>query len=427
MTAAPIAAVPLYGSDHAANPQGSFALLREQGPVGLAEIDPGVRVWVITDYRAALDLFHDTDRTWTKDTRGWMEYLPPDSPIMPLVQWRPSLFFTDDEEHDHLRKVITDSFALLDPQHVRDVTRRHADALLGEFAHLGTADLVNQYARRLSLKVLNSLFGMPDEHAPQLDAAIESMMSTDLNAKAYGEQILTAYLGSLYQMKATQRGRDLTSFFIDHPNGLSPEDVANQVMITVGAAYETVAGLIVNTFLRMLSDERYRGTLITGSLPIKTAVDEVLRTDTPLAMYSLHRPRRDITFHGRYIRAGEPVMVSYAAVNTCPYSSQADDEFRSDHKAHLSFAAGPHECPASSSAFVIVIAAIERLASYLPDIELAVPISELTYRAHAIYRVLTSLPCRFSPRSSEDQGSMPRSQPAAPLEHAAPGLASAPS
>ncbi|MEV7465359.1 cytochrome P450 [Streptomyces kronopolitis] len=417
MTTMPNAAVPLYVPEHAADPQRSFAMLRQQGPVGLAEIDPGVFVWVITDYRAALDLFHDTSHTWTKDTRGWMEHLPPDSPIMPLVQWRPSLFFADDEQHAHLRNVVTDSFALLDPQHVRDVTRRHADTLLREFAHVGNADLVGQYARRLPLMVLNSLFGMGDEHASPLFAAIESMMSTDLQTKAAGEQSLQTYLGTLYQMKAAQRGRDLTSWFIDHPSGLTPEEVINQVLITQGAAYDTLAGLIANTFLRMLSDERYRGTLTTGSLPIEHAVDDVLWRDPPLAMYSLHRPRRDITFHGRHIRAGDPVMVSYAAVNTCPYSDQAEGGHRSDHRAHLAFAAGPHECPARSIALVVTIAAIERLTSYLHDIELAVPIGELTYRSHPIYRILTSLPCRFTPRSAEGQQSTPWSQRATPRNH----------
>ncbi len=418
MTTMPNAAVPLYVPEHAADPQRSFAMLREQGPVGLAEIDPGVFVWVITDYRAALDLFHDTTRTWTKDTRGWMEHLPPDSPIMPLVQWRPSLFFADDEQHAHLRNVVTDSFALLDPQHVRDVTRRHADTLLREFAHAGNADLVSQYARRLPLMVLNSLFGMGDERASQLFTAIESMMSTDLQTKAAGEQSLQAYLVALYQMKAAQRGRDLTSWFIDHPSGLTPDEVINQVLITQGAAYDTLAGLIANTFLRMLSDERYRGTLTTGSLPIEHAVDDVLWSDPPLAMYSLHRPRHDITFHGRDIKAGHPVMVSYAAVNTCPYADQVEGGHRSDHRAHLAFAAGPHECPARSIALVVTIAAIERLTSYLHDIELTVPSQELTYRAHPIYRILTSLPCRFTPRSADGQQPTPWTQRATPPNHA---------
>ncbi|MCZ0984088.1 hypothetical protein O1L60_45825 [Streptomyces diastatochromogenes] len=167
MTSAPqLSAVPLYTAEHAADPQLSFTRLRQQGPVGLAEIDPGVLVWVITDYRAALDLLHDQSGLWTKDTRGWMEHVPADSPVMPMLQWRPSLFFADGQEHAHLRRVITDSFALLDPRHVRDTTMRHADTLLAEFSHAGRADLVSQYARRLPLMVLNTSSGSPTTPHP---------------------------------------------------------------------------------------------------------------------------------------------------------------------------------------------------------------------------------------------------------------------
>ncbi|WP_051845331.1 cytochrome P450 [Streptomyces sp. NRRL S-813] len=409
MTTAPNA-VPLYGPEHAADPQRSYELLRAQGPVGRAEIDPGVVVWVVTDYRAALDLLQDPG-TWTKDTRGWDTTVPEDSPVKQPLQWRPSLFFADGEEHAHLRKVITDSFALLDPQYLRDVTRRHADTLLDEFARTGRADLVAQYTRRLPLMVLNTLFGMPDEGADQLMSAIEAMMSTAPQAKEAGEQALTAYLGDLYAMKSARRGRDLTSWFIDHPHGLSPEEVINQVMITQGAAYGTLAGLIANTLAQILSDQRYRGTLTTGSLPIRHAIDEVLWADPPLAMYSLHRARHFVTFHGRSIKAGEPVMVSYAAVNTCPHTGQVTDGQRSDYKAHLAFAAGPHACPAEDIVFVVSVAAIERLMGRLPDVELTVPAATLTYQPGPIYRELTSLPCRFTPQTPDSWRKMPGSVP----------------
>jgi cytochrome P450 len=401
VTAAP-EAVPLYGPEHAADPQRSYELLRSQGPVGRAEIDPGLVVWVITDYRAALDLLQDSDN-WTKDIRGWDTNVPANSPVKEPLQWRPSLFFADGEEHAHLRKVITDSFALLDPQHLREVTRRHADTLLDEFAHTGRADLVAQYARRLPLMVLNTLFGMPDEGADHLMSAIEALMSTVPQAKEAGEQALTAYLGGLFAMKSARRGRDLTSYFIDHPHGLSPEEVINQVLITQGAAYGTLAGLIANTLARTLSDQRYRGTLTTGSLPIRHAIDEVLWEDPPLAMYSLHRARRPLTFHGRAIETGDPVMVSYAAVNTCPHANQVPDEQRSDHKAHLAFAAGPHACPAENIVLVVAVAAIERLMGRLPDIELTVPAATLTYQPGPIYRVLTALPCRFTPQAPDSR------------------------
>ncbi|MFF9346260.1 cytochrome P450 [Streptomyces sp. NPDC014734] len=403
------APVSLHGAEHAANPQRSYELLRRQGPVGVAEVAPGVVVNLVTDYRAALDLLQDTD-TWTKDTRSWLPQVPEDSPIRPLVEWRPSLFFADGDAHAHLRRVITDSFGLLDPHDVRILTFRYADMLLQEFADIGTVDLVRQYAQQLPLMVFNALFGMPDEEGRRLVWALGAMMDSDPETQALGGQSFGAYLETLYRTKAAQRGHDLTSWFIDHPNGLNREEAVNQILITLGAGNEPLCNLIANTLVRMLSDDRYFGTLTTGSLPIQHAIDDALWHDAPLANYSVHFPRKDVTFHGTRIPAGSPVMVSYAAANTCPHSGMPTDGYRSGNKAHLAFAAGPHACPARDVATLIATAAIERLLTYLPDIELDVPADKLTYRPGAVHRTLTSLPARFTPLTPDADGATPWSR-----------------
>ncbi|MET8743733.1 cytochrome P450 [Streptomyces sp. NPDC004728] len=410
MTLTPAEApVSLHGPEHAANPQRSYELLRRQGPVGVAEVAPGVVVNLVTDYRAALDLLQDTD-TWTKDTRSWLPRVPEDSPIRPLVEWRPSLFFADGEEHAHLRRVITDSFSLLDPHDVRALTFRFADTLLREFADTGAVDLVGQYAQQLPLMVFNALFGMPDEDGPRLVWALGAMMDSDPERQALGGQAFGAYLETLYGTKAAQRGHDLTSWFIDHPNGLSQEEAVNQILITLGAGNEPLCNLIANTLVRLLSDDRYFGTLTTGSLPIQHAIDDALWHDAPLANYSVHFPKKDVTFHGARIPAGSPVMVSYAAANTCPHSGIPSDGYRSGNKAHLAFAAGPHTCPARDVATLVATAAIERLLTYLPDIELDVPADRLTYRPGAVHRTLTALPARFTPLTPDANGATPWSR-----------------
>ncbi|MDX3024942.1 cytochrome P450 family protein [Streptomyces acidiscabies] len=413
-TPPPAVPVALHGAEHAANPQGSWAALRLHGPVGIAEIDPGVYVHVVTDPRAALDLLQDTSGIWSKDSRHWMRHVPPNSPIRPNVQWRHSLFFTDGAEHSHLRRVITDSLDLLDPRHVRDATLRFADQLLNRFAPTGEADLVGQYAEMLPPMILNALFGAPDEQAPQLHAVLKALMSTDLKTKADGEKELAVYLSTLIASKLARRGQDLISWFLVHPNGLTPENVGEQAVIAAGASFPTLTGLMSNATKLVLSDSRYRGTLTTGTLTVKAAIDEALWNDPPLAMNSLHFPRVDVELHGTLIKAGSPVMVSYAAVNTCPYSGRPADGRRSGNRAHLAFAAGPHACPARKTALLIAATAIERLISYLPDITLAVPRDQLRYHTGPFYRFPAALPCRFTPLALTTPSPAPRTRTAAP-------------
>ncbi|MEW2548297.1 cytochrome P450 [Streptomyces sp. NPDC047002] len=405
------APVCLWGPEHAADPQRSYELLRAQGPVGLAEAAPGFVVYLVTDYRAALDLLGDTE-TWSKDTRPWQSRVPENSSISQPAQWRPNVTFADGDHHAYLRKVITDCFALLDPHEVRTMTFRHADTLLSGFADAGHVDLVGQYARQLPLMVFNSLFGMDDVYGPQLVEMLAAMVSSDPERIGQGAQAFGMYLNTLYELKAGRRGHDLTSWFIDHPNGLSREEATNQILLTLGAGNEPTANLIANTCVRMLSDDRYFGTLTTGSLPVQHAIDDALWNDSPVANYSFHTARRDTVLHGVRIPAGSPVMVSYAAANTCPHAGVSADGYRSGNKAHLAFAAGPHACPARDLALLIATAAIERLATYLPDISLAVPVEELTYSEGTIHRTLTALPARFTPLTPDADGATPWSRSA---------------
>lgn len=46
------------------------------------------------------------------------------------------------------------------------------------------------------------------------------------------------------------------------------------------------------------------------------AINEVLWQDPPLANLAAHYPRQDTEFHGVRLRAGQLLLVSYAAANT---------------------------------------------------------------------------------------------------------------
>jgi len=415
LTSADTPPVPLYGEAHDADPALSYKRLAEQterGQVGLAEIAPGLPAYVVIDYTTALELLHDPE-TWTKDTRGWIDQVPLDAEHRAHYEWRPSIFFADGVQHGELRKVITDTFRLLDPHEVRSMTFRYADELLRRFAAAGKADLVAQFAVPLPLMVFNALFGMPDEYAPRLLEAITETATDDPARKMAGFQAVEAYLGELYAAKAKDRGSDLTSGFIDHPAGLGPEEVLQQVMIVLGAGNEPLTNLISNTLCRLLSDDDYWELVSTGGVSVRHAIEESLWSDAPIATFSLHFPRRDVELGGVAIPAGSPVMVSYAAANACPHANMPADGLRSGNRAHLSFAAGPHRCPASDIAILVATAAVERLLSYLHDVELAVDKRDLRYRGGPIYRSLTALPTRFTPLTPDAQGLTPWSRSAA--------------
>lgn len=256
-----------------------------------------------------------------------------------------------------------------------------------------------EYAQQLPLLMFNNLFGMPEEYGDQLIAAMGGLMDgATPEEAATANAAFSAYIMELVGRKKAERGADLTSWFLDHLNGLSDDEVIAQIVVTMAAGNEPLANLIGNALSRMLSDDRYYSTLSGGALTAQDAINEVLWNDPPMANYSAHFPRRDVFFHGTWVRAGQLVLVSYAAANT-QFGTVAFDD-RSGSGAHLAWAAGPHVCPVQRHALVIATTAIERLTAWLSDIELAVPAGALTWR-----------PGGFQGPSRPSQPASPRSLP----------------
>jgi hypothetical protein len=127
-------------------------------------------------------------------------------------------------------------------------------------------------------------------------------------------------------------------------------------------------------------------------MSVEDALDEVLWTDPPLANFGVTYPVEPLDFHGVKLPADQPVVISFAAANNDP-STLADQ--RAGNRAHLAWGIGPHTCPAQGQARIIATVAIEKLLDGLPDMELAVPAEDLTWRPGFIQRALSSLPVRF--------------------------------
>ncbi|SCK07871.1 cytochrome P450 [Streptomyces sp. WMMB 322] len=404
--------VRLYGPEFAADPQAVYDRLRRFGPLAPVEISPGVPALLVTGYRAALDLLHDPV-TWSKDSRLWQQALPEDSPILPMLGWRPNVMFNDGDEHARYRQVITDGFDRIPPHDLRTMVVSIADSLIAGFGAEGRADLMGQFARVLPLKLFNRLFGLPDSYSGRLISSLAGMMEGDPEEAAAANAEFQGYIGELIAAKKNARGRDLTSWFLDHPAELDDEEVTHQIVLTMGAGHEPTTNLIGNALSRMLTDERYYSTLSGGALTPRDAIQDVLLNEPPISNYSSHFPRRDVYFHGTWVRSGQLVMVSYAAAGAAhgrtaaATGSSGSGVSGSGGGAHLAWSAGPHSCPVPRHALLIATTAIERLTAWLSDIELTVPHDELAYRPGPFHRALVRLPARFTPISPDQAGATP--------------------
>ncbi|WP_433334897.1 cytochrome P450 [Spirillospora sp. CA-294931] len=382
---------PMYGAEFAEDPGRVYDALRRSGPVAPVELAPGVPATLVLGYQTALDVLHDP-ATFPKNPARWESTVPADCPVLPMMMARPNCLFTDGDVHARLRQAVTDSLDQIDVSALRGYVERNADLLIDRFAPVGKADLLTQYASVLPLMVFNELFGCPPDIGDRLVSGMRGIFDGIDAEKANAE--LIRGVADLIAHKREQPGADVTSRLLNHPAGLTDEELMHQLILLQGAGTEPEQNLIANGLRLLLSDDRFGGDLSGGSLPVDDALDEILWTDPPMANYGITYPTRDVDLEGVRLPADQPVVISFAAANTDPAQAAAS---RTGNRAHLAWSSGPHACPAKSHARLIASVALERLLDRVPDMELAVPADQLTWRPGPFHRALTSLPVEFPP------------------------------
>ncbi|WP_035847381.1 cytochrome P450 [Kitasatospora azatica] len=383
--------VPLYGPEFAADPHAYYSYLRSYGPAAPVELAPGVEATLVTDYTAALQLLQDS-ASFRKDSRRWRAFneghVTPDSPVVPLLAYRPNCMFSDGAEHLRLRQAVTDSMARIDQRRLSRTTEQVSNYLIAQFGYRGSADLLGSYARQLPLFVFNELFGCPADIGDRVLFGISGMFD-GVNAEKAAE-VLFGAVGELVALKRTRPAEDVTSWLMQHHAKLTDEEMVHQLALLLAAGTEPLGNLIGNTLHRLLTHDAYAHT---GGL-IDDAIDETLWENPPMSNLAPHYPAVDMDFAGQRLQAGDLVLVSFAAANSSPALAAAR---QASSRAHLAWSAGPHACPSKDPARQISVTAIENLLNQLPDIQLAVPEESLTWRPGPFNRGLSALPTRFTP------------------------------
>ncbi|MFI1568613.1 cytochrome P450 [Streptomyces sp. NPDC020490] len=392
----------LHGPEFAADPAAVYRRLRRYGPIAPVELAPGVEASLVLGYEAALHVLRSPE-TFSKDPRRWQDLadgtVPADSPVVPMMMYRPNALWADGAEHRRLRGAIMDSLARVEPNTLRGYVETSADTLIDRFAPAGKADLLGEYSQVLPLLVFNHLFGCPAEYGERLVRGMSGIFD-GVDAERANELLATT-LFDLVTLKRRQPGQDVTSWLLAHPAELTDEEMVHTLVLLMGAGTEPQQNLIANSLRLLLSDDRFAGDLSGGSLPVEDSLDEVLWNDPPMANYGVHYALHDVVYEGVALRPGRPIVISFAAANNDP--ALAADR-RTGNRAHLAWSAGPHTCPAQGPARLIAAAAVEKLLDRLPDLELAVPAEDLVWRPGPFHRALAALPVAFPPAAVTGPG-----------------------
>ncbi|MGW6545020.1 cytochrome P450 [Streptomyces massasporeus] len=378
------------------------ALRREHGAVAPVLLDGDIPAWLVLGY-SEVSYVTGHDELFARDSRRWNQWpnIPEDWPLMPFVGYQPSVLFTEGEEHQRRAGVITEALEGVDQFELARDCQIVADELISSFAGSGQAELMSAYAHTLPARAVVQVCGMPLGGADTRQLVDDLRISLDA---AEGEDPIAAYgrvgarLTQLVKEKRERPGRDVTSRMIQHPAGLTDEEVVQDLISVIAAAQQPTANWICNTLRLLLTDARFALNVSGGRLSVGEALNEVLWLDTPTQNFIGRWAVRDTQLGGRRIRAGDCLVLGLAAANTDP-QIWPEAHVGAENAAHLSFSNGEHRCPYPAPLLADVMArtAVETLLERLPDLVLAVEPDELTWRPSVWMRGLTALPVEFTP------------------------------
>lgn len=360
--------------------------LRRWGPVAPAEWPGGVHCWAVVG-RDELETVL-TDPRFARSPDRWRALrdgeVPADWPMLAHLtrQW---MLTADGADHRRLRQAVSAAFT---PRRVDGLTpaiTATVDALLDDLAAAaarGPVDLRSAYALPLPLRTLCALFGIPSEDQPDVVALVSRAFSRATLGPGESARLtreINAYLADLVRSRKATPGDDLVTGLLhgDAAGRLSEAELLDTLWLFLGAGFETTAGALVNTVHALLAHPEELRLALSGEADWSTVVEEGIRYDSSVYALPFAFPTEDVELGGRSLRAGDALLLCFAAANRDPRQDPGSGRFgtrRDGERArHLGFGHGPHFCVGAPLARLQLRIALAALFERFPDLRLAGP------------------------------------------------------
>ena len=372
---------------YAGDPYPAYTWLREHDPVHRHEVGD---FWALSRHADVAAVSRDPQ---TFVSSQGVLLVDRGRPIMAAD----SILYLDPPRHVRYRRLVGPVFtgrAVLNvEQRIRALTAEVLDAL----DPTQPVDAVESIAAQLPLLVIAELLGVPASDRGRFrvwsDAVIAAAteLTEDNVTKAMG--LIHYFAAALDERRMTPRTDLLSSLLDAEVDGerLTTEEVLGFCMTLLVAGNETTRTAIAGGLEVLAQHPDQRAALVADTSLLPGAVEEILRWVTPIQLFG-RTAARDVDMHGRTIRAGDFVVLLYAAANRDPEVFGADaDRFdvRREIGPHLAFGTGEHFCLGASLARLEIRVLLEELLARWPAYEVAGPVP---YLASTLVRCPATLP-----------------------------------
>ena len=382
----------LDGYLYAGDPHPTYAWLREQAPVYW---DATNRIWGVSRYQDVLDCERNTARyTSARGSR-------------PGIEDSSSMINMDDPQHQLQRQLVARQFTPRAVKQIEHRVRAVATSLIDAVCEAGCCDIVHDLAAPLPAAIIAEKLGFPAELWPRVVYWSETTMQSGGGPRYIGVAAMKAVedfaLMTMEVISARRREPrdDLISVWCHKPvdgQTMTDGEIVSEALLLLDGGAETTRTVIGSTVLALIEHpDEHRKLVEDPSLLADTAVEEFIRWGSPI-LNMRRTATEDSELHGQPIRAGDQLLLMYAAANRDPDAFAEPERFdvTRRHNLHVAFGFGTHFCLGASLARLEIRVMFEELLRRIPDLRLA-PWADPQRQPSAFACGLKDLKVEFTP------------------------------
>lgn len=303
--------------------------------------------------------------------------------------------------HTRLRGLVNRAFVSRQVERLRPRVEAVAHELIDGFEAKRAVDLLPAFAAPIPLTIIAEMLGVPVATGPKLLDWSHAMVgmymhgttreSEDAANRAASE--FAAFLRGHAAERRRTPGEDLLSLLLqasDTGAKLSEDELVSSAILLLNAGHEATVHQIGNAVRSILGSGLDPRALFATPGTTAAAVEECLRFDAPLHMFTRYAYADAAIAPDVALRPGEQVGLLLGAANRDPLAFREPGVFdpgRADQK-NVSFGAGIHFCIGAPLARLELQVALKVLFERLPGLRLAgSPRYKDAYHFHGLERL----------------------------------------
>ena len=358
---------------------------------------------LLKDKRLGRTMLHILSR----EELGWP---PPEPRLKDFYSYQDNVFMDwEPPAHTRIRSLTSKVFTPKRVEGLRGRLENITHRLIDQAQHKGSCEFVSEIAEPLPVAMIAELLGIPEadrHHLRPWSAAIVKMYEMSpsdaevTNANVAAREFME-YIGALAQERRAHPQDDLISGLVhaeEYGKGLSEDELRATCIFLLNAGHEaTVNGssLGLLTLLRnpaqleLMKQAAQNEDLVF----IKSAVDELLRYETPLPMFERY-VLEDMEVNGIPLKKGREVALLYISGNRDESRFERANTLDLSRKDNplLTFGLGTHYCLGAPLARLELQILFKILFQRLPNLHLA---GEANFSKGFVIRGLNNLPIGF--------------------------------